>query len=113
MTPSRAGARLARLERRAQRRRRRAAWWAKRRAWAKERIEQLGRALVHPWTFLLLGWASVTFAIGWAAGHWVVVIAASIGLLLLGLYGLQTLWVTVKLGLRALSKMQRQTPDDR
>ena len=55
----------------------------------------------------------MTFAVGWAVGHWVVVLAASIGLLLLGLYGLQTLWVTLKLGLRTLQKMQRQTPDDR
>ena len=76
-------------------------------------LGRLVAALVNPWTFLLLGWASVTIAIGWAIGHWRVVVAASIGLLLLGMYGLQTLWVTVKLGLRTLSKVQRKTPDDR
>lgn len=101
------------VEARADRRRRRRRWWSK---WKQRQRKRRGRAwelVTSPETFLFAAWTSLTVAIGWAIGHWRIVIAASLGILLFGLYGFSPLWQTLKIGLRGLSKMPREKPEDR
>ncbi len=90
----------------------RRARWTKRRRRLGNRVRATMRAAWSPPALLLEAWSALTIAVILAIGHWPVVVATSIGLLLSGMYGWGTLLVTFKLGLRGLSKLPRVKDED-
>ena len=91
----------------------RKARWTKRRRRLGHRIRATVRATWSPPGLLFESWVALTAAVILAIGHWPVVVATSIGLLLSGFYGWRTLFVTFKLGLRGLSHLPRAKDEDR
>ncbi len=98
---------------RARDRRRRIRKWVGVRAGRLYRAAERLEVRAAPSLLLLAGWTAVTAGVAelFDAGRVVWPIGA--GLLAWGLYGYQTLWITIRYGLAALRKMEREHPEDR
>lgn len=74
------------------------------------RAARLNRA--RPGTLLIAGWAAVATGLAELTGAPTVVWPVAAGAFALGLFGYRRLWLTLWLGLDALRKVKRESPDD-
>lgn len=67
---------------------------------------------IRPATLMTAGWSGVALGLAELTGAPAVVWPIAAGALVLGLFGYKRLWVILWLGLDALSKVKRESPDD-